>query len=159
MTCMCMSIDKIFNEVEIIGAYQEINLIEKFNGTGTQTQFTLTESPEIVEVLVSDVLQIGGVEGSTAGYDYTVDKSNKQINFVDTSIPASGTDNVVVNYSTRRPASVVRDNEESKTALGRTVQNVFTYTDIQSVDDAESRGDKLLEVKTVKNEDVNLLRF
>ena len=142
---------KVFNRVEIIGAFDEVKKTESFDGTGAQTTFTLEFEPEIVTVTVDSVEQTGGVTGSTETFDYTVDKSNKQIIFESGSIPANGTDNVVILYSYREPRTVVLDNEASQApivdgGLGRIITNRFTFKDIQSVDDAERRGDKLLDV-------------
>jgi hypothetical protein len=137
---------KLFNKVEIIGAYQEVRTIESFNGDTSTTTFNLTEEPEIVEVVVDDVLQIGGTQGATATFDYLVDKTNKQIIFQTGSIPGTGTDNIVIDYSYRSPRPVVQENETSISELGRTIKNVFTFGDIQSVDDAERRADNLLAI-------------
>ena len=137
---------KLFNKIEIVGAYQEVQKTESFNGTGSQTTFTLEFEPEITDVFVGGVQQIGGVEGSTATFDYTVDKDQKQIIFDSGSIPGSGTDNVVITYSYRAPRPVVRSNSTSITELGRTIKQVFTFNDIQSIDDAETRAADLLAV-------------
>ena len=137
---------KIFNRVEIVGAFDEVNTTEEFNGTGAQTTFTLSFEPEIVQVVVDGVEQVGGVLGSSTPLDYTIDKSNMQIVFDSGSIPASGTNNVDVFYSYRQPRDIIRFNESSISELGRTISNRFTFKDIQSVDDAMSRGDKLLDI-------------
>ncbi len=135
-----------FNKVEIIGAFQEVRTTEKFDGDGSTTQFTLKFEPEIVEIFVDGVLQIGGVTGSTETFNYTVDKKNKQINFESDSIPASGTDNIVVDYSYRAPRPVVRTNDSSVAEIGRTIKKRFTFSDIETVDDAERRGENLLAI-------------
>ncbi len=135
---------KIFNKVEVIGAFQETNLTETFNGDTSTTQFTLSKVPEIVEVVVDSVVKVGGVSGSTATFDYSVDKSNKQINFESGSTPGNGSDNVVVNFTVREPTPVIKENETSISELDRTIKNRFTFNDIQSVDDAERRADNLL---------------
>lgn len=137
---------KIFNKVEIIGAFQESNLTKTFNGDGSTTKFTLSKVPEIVEMTVNSVVQTGGVESSTANFDYSVDKSNKNINFVDSSAPGGGTNNVVANFTVREPTPVIKDNEQSISDLGRIIKEKFTFNDIQSVDDAERRADNLLKV-------------
>lgn len=137
---------KIFNQVEIVGAFSEVRATESFNGDTSTVTFTLSEEPEIVEIKVGGVLQIGGVSGSTSTFDYSVDKKNKQVTFESGSIPGSGTNNVVVDFSYRTPKSVIQDNETSQTDLGRIIQNTFSFTDIESVDDAERRGDKLLDI-------------
>ncbi len=135
-----------FNKVEVIGAFQEVRTTEKFDGDASTTQFTLKFEPEIVEVIVDGVIQTGGVSGSTETFNYSVDKKNKQINFESGSIPGVGTDNIVVDYSYRAPRPVVRTNDSSVTEIGRTIKKRFTFTDIQTVDDAERRGENLLAV-------------
>lgn len=135
-----------FNKVEIIGAFQEQRTTEKFDGDGSTTQFTLTFEPEIVEIIVDGVLQTGGVTGSTETFDYSVDKKNKQINFESGSIPAVGVGNIVVDYSYRTPRPVVRTNDSSVTEIGRVIKKRFTFTDIETVDDAERRGQNLLAI-------------
>lgn len=137
---------KIFNRVEIKGRFLEPKKTESFNGDGSETTFTLSFEPEIVTVTVDGTEQTGGVSGSTSTFDYTVDRSNKQIVFESGSIPGGGTNNVVILYSYRQEKSVFRNNESSISELGRTISNRFTFSDIDSVDDAERRGDKLLEV-------------
>jgi hypothetical protein len=137
---------KIFNRVEIKGRFLEPKITELFDGTGSQTTFTLNFEPEIVTVTVDGDEQIGGVLGSTSTFDYSVDKSNKQIVFESGSIPGGGSDNVVILYSYRVEKSVFRNNESSIAELDRTISNRFTFSDIESVDDAERRADKLLEV-------------
>ena len=137
---------KIFNRVEIKGRFLEPKTTESFNGDGSQTTFTVNFEPEIVTVTVDGTEKIGGVSGSTVTFDYSVDKSNKQIVFESGSIPGVGTNNVVILYSYRVEKSVFRNNESSIAELGRIISNRFTFSDIESVDDAERRADKLLEV-------------
>lgn len=137
---------KIFNRVEIKGRFLEPKITESFNGTGNQTTFTLDFEPEIVTVTVGGTEQVGGVLGSTTAFDYSVDKSNKQVVFESGSIPGSGTNNVVIFYSYRVEKSVFRNNESSISELDRTISNRFTFSDIESVDDAERRAEKLLQV-------------
>jgi len=86
------------------------------------------------------------VTGATETFDYTVDKKLKKIIFQSGSIPASGTNNVVVDYSYRAERPVVRTNDSSVADIGRTIKKRFTLTDIQSVDDAERRAQNLLAI-------------
>lgn len=137
---------KLFNKVEIIGAYQEVQQTESFDGTGSQDTFTLEFEPEITDVFVDSVQQIGGVAGSTATFDYQVDKDQQEIVFESGSIPASGSDNVVVTYSYRAPRPVVLSDPTSIANVGYEIKQRFTYNDIQSIDDAENRARELLTV-------------
>ncbi len=137
---------KIFNRVEVIGAFSEVRTTESFDGDASTTTFILTEEPEIVEITVDGTLQIGGVLGATSTFDYAVDKKNKQIIFQSGSVPGVGVNNIVVDYSYRAPRPVIQDNDTSISELGRIIKNRFTFNDIESVDDAERRGDNLLDI-------------
>lgn len=143
---------KFFNKVEILGFFQEVRKTETFDGNASETEFVLTNEPETVEVRVGGDLQIGGISGVTETFDYEVDISNKKIIFQVASTPGSGTDNISVDYSYKEPRSVIRENESSiseiaeKTGGTGIIKNRFTFSDIQSLDDAERRGDNLLSV-------------
>ena len=64
---------------------------ESYDGTGSQTQFTLPAiAPVVTKVTV-------GNDVKTAGTDYTFDQDSGVVTF--TSAPASGTDNVVIEYT------------------------------------------------------------
>jgi hypothetical protein len=131
---------KLFNKVTVLGATQETRITEEFDVT-PQTEFILTHEPEIVEVEVDGVIQKGGVPGSSGTFDYTVDKKNKKIIF------QYETDNAKIDYSFRDPRPVIRENEESIAEIGRTIESEpFTFSDIESVDDAEKRALNLLNV-------------
>lgn len=138
---------KFFNRVEVKGKFDEIKKTESFDGTGAQTAFVLEFEPEIVTVTVDSSEQTGGVLGATSTFDYSVDRSNKTINFESGSIPGGGSNNVVILYSYRQERSVFRNNESSIAEIGRIIESpTFTFHDIETTDDAERRGDKLLEV-------------
>lgn len=65
---------------------------DTFNGTGSQTTFTLTATSGSVQAISS--VTVGG-SGQNKWEDYTIDLQNQQITFL--TAPPSGTDNVVVN--------------------------------------------------------------
>ena len=67
-------------------------VVDKFSGTGAQTAFTLSSNPGSINALI---VTISGVK-QTPTADYTL--SGTTLTF--TSAPASGTDNIVVQYGT-----------------------------------------------------------
>ena len=91
--------DQLINKITIIGDKQLFEKTETFNGTGVEDTFTLSEFPIDVNVTVSSVEQVGYVSGVTSIADYSVDKATKDIIFQSGSIPAVGTDNVVIRYT------------------------------------------------------------
>lgn len=91
--------DNVINRITFEGDNQTFNTSESFNGTGAQTIFTLTYKPENVEVYISSVKQNPEITGAIIGGNYSLNKDEKTITFNAASIPAVGTDNVVVNYT------------------------------------------------------------
>jgi len=142
---------QLLNEVTIRGAVQEVRDTEKFDGDNTASQvFTLTKKPITMQVFEvvggSDVEKLPGVTGSTSGtFDYEVDKENKTITATSNWTPASGTNNVKIVYSNAIPVPVLLDDETSQTDNNMTVSTTRFFNDIQSVDDAERRGQALID--------------
>lgn len=134
------------NVVVVKGIFQEQEITETFNGTGSQDTFTILREPEIVYVTVGGIEQIGGVAGSTSNYDYTVDKKGRKIIFLSDSIPGGGSDNVSIKYSYRAPRNIIKRSEPLITEVGYEITRDFTFQDLQSIDDAENRADTLLAV-------------
>jgi len=131
------------NWIKINGATQEIETTELFSGDGSTTTFTLSETPDSVKVYVGGTLQVGGIVGSSAVYDYYVDKSNKYIVFTVAATPGVAVDNVDVRYSYTIPRSVVMKDDDSMDTYG-TYKRVKEFKDIESVEDAEERAVKIL---------------
>ena len=123
------------NKLTIIGSPQEVETTEEFSGDASETEFTITYTPISVKVYVDSVLQVGGVESSTATYDYIVDKENKKIVFTTASTPGIGVNNVDVNYSYLAPVVVTGRNQSSIDSYG-TYERTITKTDIKTMDDA-----------------------
>jgi len=71
---------------------RQTNDTESFNGTGSKTEFVITDSNPIVCI---NEVTVGGVTQSPY-LDYQIDLDNKTVTF--TVAPASGTDNVVIDY-------------------------------------------------------------
>jgi len=138
------------NALTVKGAVQEVQDDEYFNGDGTSQQtFTLAKKPNVVQVFedVAGTLtqKTPGVENSTAGsYDYEVDKENKEINATTNWTPASGSNNVKITYTNSIPVPVLVEDTESQGKYGIYAKEMF-FSDIQTVQDAENKGNAYLE--------------
>ena len=129
------------NKLEVRGATQEVQDDEYFDGDGTADQvFTLTKKPVSTYVFEDSTLKIGGVVGSTSGtFDYTVDKDNKQILSTSAWAPAVGSNNVKITYINAIPHPVQVEDSISQGKYG-IYSAVKWFSDIETVDDAEQRG-------------------
>jgi len=144
------SVDMI-NKVEVIGRSLEGLKTETFSGDSSTTVFTLAGTPAQTEVFIGGTKQVLGIEGSSASYDYTVKQHLKQIVF--SSAPTTGSDNVIVNYGSFTPISVILEDSESIENYGQTdpltgekipFERSFNYEDVVTVEDAEQRAEELL---------------
>ena len=135
-------LESVRNKITVKGAYEEDTREQTFNGDNSETAFTLLSEPVITEVYVGGVLQIKGVENSTENYDYTMDSTLKRIEFV--VAPTTGTGNVIIKYTTRIPAPATSIDPTSVALYGLTQEEIYTFDDIVSVEDAESRVQALL---------------
>lgn len=136
--------EQCVNSLTVRGATQEVQDELLFDGDGTGSQvFTLPKKPIVVQVWeyvgAEWVLKVPGVVGSTTTYDYTVDKENKTITASSDWSPASDTANVKVVYTNAIPVPVLVQDFSSQDKYGVFESEKF-FNDIQSVDDAESRG-------------------
>jgi len=134
------------NKLIVKGAVQEVQDDEFFNGTGGASQeFTLSKKPIATQVWDGSTLKVPGVDDSTSGtYDYTVDKENKKIIPTSNWTPSSGTANIKVTYTNAIPVPVQVEDLNSQVKYGVIVGEKM-FSDIQTVDDAESRGNGWLE--------------
>jgi len=107
---------QLVNSVKVKGDRQIFGKVETFDGTASATEFTLAEIPEEVKVSISGVEKIGYIPGQGTG-DYYVEKENKKIIF--DSAPASGTDNISVDYTYNFPITVRRRDFSSITTYGQ----------------------------------------
>jgi len=133
------------NKLTVRGAMQEVQDTIYFNGDGSANQeFTFPKKPIATEVFEivggNNVLKIPGVESSTAGaFDYTVDKENATFEATSNWTPASGTDNIKVVYTNAIPVPVQVEDTSSQSKYG-VCQAQKHFSDIQTVEDAEQRG-------------------
>ena len=135
--------DEMVNVLDIVGAVQEVETTESFNGDGVTKIFTITNVPNSTKVYVGGVLKYGGTAGSSATYDYVVDKTLKKISF--TSAPGAGSGNVQINYSYYVPTPV-RLKRPASIGTYEVHQKTLTLTDVTLVNDAIIRGNKMLDV-------------
>lgn len=137
------------NQLIVKGAVQEVQDIEYFNGDNTANQiFALTKKPITTQVFEivggSEILKTPGVTSSTSGtYHYTVEKENATINATSDWTPASGTNNVKVVYINALPIPVQVEDLVSQTLYGIWSAEKY-FTNIQSVADAEKKGNAFL---------------
>lgn len=139
------------NDMTIIGASQEVETTEQGRiGTTagyTTGQVSIDFTPVSVKVYADasnppTTLRIGGVEGSTISFYYSVDQNNQLI------MPKVGTlfntnDYVQVQYSYLAPVPVHMYNQGSIDTYGKFTKTV-TFTDIKTVEDATTRGKNYL---------------
>lgn len=139
--------ENIVTRVNVNGAKQLQTFTETFSGNGSSTSVTLTYTPSQDTLVTVDGVDLVRyqLDGVSSTGDYYVDAVNNQIVF--NSAPGVGTDNVVIEYTSLRPTQVQEVNDEAETLYldGGYVEETFTYTDIQSVDDARSRALSILE--------------
>lgn len=138
-------LEKMRNEVTVEGATEEGEVPqETFSGDNSTTTFTLTYTPATTKVVVGGNELVRGLQGQLSGsYDYYVDTDFKQVIFV--TAPASGTNNIVVDYTALldRPVTVV--DPASVSYYGVKQSESYNFKDIVNVEDAELRARKLLD--------------
>lgn len=121
---------------------------DTFNGTGSQTSFTLSQQPyNVHSVTVGGTAQKTGVKGRDKlginGIVALVDKANMTLTFQ--SAPASGTNNVVISYTYEAPVSVqVIDQAEQLPVTPAYAQPLYDSkvhdTNLISLNAATTRG-------------------
>jgi hypothetical protein len=131
------------NKITVEGANQIDTKIENFTGTGAQTAFQLTYTPQSTEVTVAGVLKVRGVPGITTTYDYYVDTQLKQIVF---SVAPAGAAAIVVTYTALVPYPVVGKDPTSIATYGLTQAETYQFKDIVTVEDAETRMTQILSL-------------
>ena len=110
---------------------------ETFSGTGSQTEFTLSYVPENIKIVIAGVEQVFSIDGAEATYDYTVDKENKKIIFQSGSIPASGTDNIIVDYGYLTKVNITNINSFAEATYNKIREVKFNVKDLKEITDGE----------------------
>ena len=126
--------DDVFSKVTIFGAKTLVSDTKNYNGDAATKNFSVDFPPETVKITVDGVEKIGGIEGSSISYDYTVDKEAKEIQFV---IAPGAALAIVIEYFYNVPIPVIVGDG--------TPHRLFTFNDIATVEDAIQRGNALLE--------------
>lgn len=144
-------VTEMINNVTIVGAFQEVETT-KSGQIGVTSGFTnnsinLDYEPISVKVFGDaasppTTLLVGGIEGSTSTFDYSVDKNQNKV------LPKSGTtfttnDYYEIRYSYAAPIPINMYNQTSIDAYGE-CKKTITLNDIRDIDDAEKRGENLL---------------
>ena len=135
------STEGMFNKITLKGAVSVGIKTETFSGDTIETDFILSEEPEDTKVSISGVEKVRGNPGSTDTFDYYIDKINKKLIFI--SAPASGTDNISIEYSYKIPIPVQSKNSSSISQYGL-YESRISLEDIKTTDDATLRVQKLL---------------
>jgi hypothetical protein len=125
------------NKLVVIGAEQEVETTEAFDGDGVTTDFVLGKSPISVKIYVGGVLQVGGNDSTSTGYDYAVDKETNTISFQAGSVPAAGSGNVSIAYSYMLPSPVTGKRQSSIDAYGEYPKSMFKL-ELKKREDAQA---------------------
>lgn len=145
---------EMINDLTIEGAQQRVSMPEYFNGTASNTVFTLTNNPIDASVYysasknfattarASNESKIVDVPGSLKTHDVELDIKNKTITTT-SFVPASGTNNLLVEYSYYAPIPVHKSNALSIATYGYYTKTL-TLTDVITLDDARNRADNIL---------------
>ena len=130
------------NDLTVVGAYQLVETTESgqigVTAGYTTASVQLDHLPESVKVYADagdppTTLLTGGVIGSTASYDYSVDKNKMQL------LPYTAfvtNDYVEVRYSFKRPTPIHCFSQISIDTYGQ-FKKTITFEDIRTVADAE----------------------
>ena len=101
---------EIVNDLTVLGQNLQYSTIDTFNGNNSLTVFTLDNNPVVVKV------SVGGVE-KTPEIDYDFDTMARTITFA--IAPATGSNNISVEYDFEKPLYIRGTKESSITTYGR----------------------------------------
>lgn len=132
------------NAVTIMGKATEGAKTDLFSGDGVTTVFTLSRTPNSIEVQVGGVQKTLGQGGSGGAYDFSVEQYNNTITFNSTSIPAVGVNNIQVDYMSFVPPTAIREDSDSIDVYGKS-QDTFVFQDCVTNQDCEKRAIEVLE--------------
>lgn len=139
------------NDVTVVGAYQEVETTKVgvidstpgFSSTGIIIDYTPISVKVFDNTVSSSTPLLGGVPDSSATFDYSVDKTNKNILPKDGSVFVVG-DTYEVRYSFAAPIPVNMYDQYSIDKYGGgdkvPFKKTITFNDIRDVSDAETRG-------------------
>ena len=101
---------EIVNDLTVLGQNLQYSTTDTFNGDNSDTVFTLDNNPVVVKV------SVGGVE-KTPEVDYDFDTMARTITFL--VAPATGSNNISVEYNFEKPLYIRGTREASITTYGR----------------------------------------
>lgn len=145
---------ELINDLRLEGAQQLVQANQLFSGDASTTEFTLSNIPEDLAVYYSAAknysttaklaseIKTGNIENSIETHDYEVDKKNKTVTFT-SFVPASGTNNIIVELSYYAPIPIHLMNDASIATYG-TYAKTIGLLDVFSLDDAWSRAENIL---------------
>jgi len=122
---------------KVPGSYQAIKAVQRFNGDGSDTTFTLnTTVSSVQDVLVS----VDGVVQDTAAYTIP---DGTTLTF--TAAPASGTNNIFVNYLAPQAATIAppaenKGNFKAGGMFRTNAQSLTSNTTILATENANVTG-------------------
>ena len=131
------------NKLTIKGAYELDTRTESETGDGSTTEFDFTYTPESTECEVNSSLQRRGVENGSGTYDYYVDTENKKYVFV---TAPTNLHTIEMKYTTKIARNVTGSDAGSITRWDKTKEDEFTFKDLTTIDDAETRLTQLLDL-------------
>lgn len=137
------NIEEMRNKITVNGAAQLDTRVDNFTGDGSTIEFTLTYEPVSIETTVNGTLQTLGIDGSTTGFDYTLDKNRKTITF---ESPPAGSAAIVCTYTTLIPTPVTKSDPSSIARYGLTQEEAYDFEDVVTVADAEIRVNQLIDI-------------
>lgn len=131
------------NKITVEGAFEVDTRIESETGDNSTVTFFLKNVPETTDLTVDGVLKVQGVLGGSTDFDYTIDKELKSYTFL---VAPTGGQAIVMTYSTKIPRPVTGKDKPSIERTKLTQHESFTFKDVVTVDDAETRLSQLLEL-------------
>ena len=147
-------IEGMRNEVTIDGVFSLDTREENETGDASTTEFDFTYTPEATDLKVDGVLQKRGVIDSGEEFDYYVDREN--LKYVFATAPGSSAV-IYMLYQTRIPTPVIADSPTSKALYSITQDEHFSFDDVVTVSDAETRAAQLIQILEFGAVNTNLL--
>lgn len=140
---------KFINTVELRAGRTNYHQTNTFSGTGSKTEFLLTEVPVGgVEVFVGGTRKEGGIsEDLKDGDDFFIDQDGPSLIFG--SAPASGTDNIKIEYNYEVPILVEATTQDAKIpASEREVSETITRKFLKTFNDAREYAQSYVDNKS-----------
>ena len=135
--------NRLINECTVIGDNAPFNTEKSFDAGASQTTFLVDyKIVGNVKVTVDGTEKVGGQEGATTTFDYTIDKEQKKIIF-ETGL--SGGEAVIIFYEYEIPIKITAINDSSVTAYGKYPKKITDNT-LKTTSDARLLAKKVVSV-------------